>query len=70
MRKLAALAAGLAAILFAFALPAFASTTTSAKMSFTEPIQHNVNSGCPPSGSRKTASAAMGLSFRTGTRPK
>ena len=41
MRKLAALAAGLAAILFAFASPAFASTTTSAKMSFTEPINLN-----------------------------
>jgi len=50
MQKLAALAAGLAAMLVAFASPAMASTTTSAKMSFTEPIVQDVNSGCPALG--------------------
>ena len=50
MRKLAALAAVLAAMLVAFASPAIASTTTSVKMSFTEPIQPDVNSGCPALG--------------------
>jgi hypothetical protein len=50
MRKLAALAAGLAAMVVAFAAPAMASTTTSVKMSFTEPIVQDVNSGCPTLG--------------------
>ena len=50
MRKLAALAAGLAAMLVAFASPAIASTTSSVKMSFTEPIVQNINSGCPTFG--------------------
>ena len=48
MRKLAALAAGLAAMFVAFASPAMASINTiSVKMSFTEPIVQNVKSGCP-----------------------
>jgi len=50
MRKLAALAAGLAALFVAFAPPAMASTTTSVKMSFTEPIVQDLNSGCPALG--------------------
>lgn len=50
MWKLAALAAGLAAALMAFASPAMASTNTSVKMSFTEPIIQDINSGCPALG--------------------
>ncbi len=50
MWKLAAPAAGLAAVLMAFASPAMASTNTTVKMSFTEPILQNINSGCPALG--------------------
>lgn len=50
MWKLAAPAVGLAAVLMAFASPAMASTNTSVKMSFTEPIVQNVRSGCPALG--------------------
>jgi hypothetical protein len=50
MWKLAAPAAGLAVALMAFASPAMASTNTSVKMSFTEPIIQNINSGCPALG--------------------
>jgi hypothetical protein len=50
MRKLAALAAGLAAMFAAFASPAMASTSTSVQASFTEPIVHDVRSGCAALG--------------------
>jgi hypothetical protein len=50
MWKLAAPAAALAAMLMAFASPAMASTSTSVKMSFTEPIVQDINSGCPALG--------------------
>lgn len=55
MRKLAALGTGLAALSIAFALiaaasPAIASTAVPVSMNFTEPVLHDINSGCPALG--------------------
>lgn len=50
MWKLAAPAAALAAALMAFSSSAMASTNTSVKMSFAEPIIQDINSGCPALG--------------------
>jgi len=47
MWKRAAPAAAIAALLMAFASPAMANTSTSVKLSFTEPIIQNLRSGCP-----------------------